>query len=150
VFENLKIRKATQEDLPFVLDLYATDELHHEEILTVSEAIDIFNKFSAYPNYSLYVASFDGTIVGTFELLIMDNLGHKGSPTGVIEDVLVDTAYRSKGIGAMMMQHAIDLCSEYRCYKLTLSSNLKRERAHSFYENLGFVKHGFSFKIDIN
>lgn len=33
------------------------------------------------------------------------------------------------------------------CYKAALSSNLKRERAHAFYESLGFERHGYSFRI---
>ena len=34
------------------------------------------------------------------------------------------------------------------CYKLALSSNRRRERAHAFYESLGFERHGVSFVID--
>ena len=34
------------------------------------------------------------------------------------------------------------------CYKLVLSSNAKRERAHAFYESLGFERHGYSFRIE--
>jgi len=30
-----------------------------------------------------------------------------------------------------------------------LSSNAKREDAHAFYESLGFVRHGFSFRFDL-
>ena len=30
-----------------------------------------------------------------------------------------------------------------------LSSNAKRERAHAFYESLGFERHGFSFRVNL-
>ena len=30
---------------------------------------------------------------------------------------------------------------------MALSSNLKREAAHAFYESLGFEKHGYSFRV---
>jgi len=46
-----------------------------------------------------------------------------------------------------MMRHALRLCDEKGCYKVALSSNLKRERAHAFYESLGFAKHGYSFRL---
>ncbi len=49
-----------------------------------------------------------------------------------------------------MMKYAIDVCKKRNCYKLSLSSNLKRERAHKFYENHGFHKHGYSYLIEIN
>ena len=35
------------------------------------------------------MAELNGEIVGTFALLIMDNLAHLGAPSGVVEDVVV-------------------------------------------------------------
>jgi hypothetical protein len=31
-----------------------------------------------------------------------------------------------------------------------LSTNIKRQRAHKFYEDLGFEKHGFSYTVNFN
>jgi hypothetical protein len=45
-----------------------------------------------------------------------------------------------------MMKQAIALSAEAGCYKVMLSSNLKRDRAHEFYRSLGFEQHGWSFK----
>jgi predicted GNAT family acetyltransferase len=36
---------------------------------------------------------------------------------------------------------------EAGCYKMALSSNVKRAAAHAFYESLGFERHGYSFVI---
>jgi GNAT superfamily N-acetyltransferase len=47
------------------------------------------------------------------------------------------------------MQFAVDRSREKGCYKLMLSSNAKRERAHAFYESLGFERHGFSFRVNL-
>jgi GNAT superfamily N-acetyltransferase len=145
---NLEIQKATISDIPNVLKLYGPDGLDDIEVLAVEKAESVFNKFSQYPNYSLYVATLDNKVVGTFELLIMDNLAHNGSPSGIVEDVAVDANFRSKGIGKKMMEFAMEMCRQHGCYKLTLSSNLIRETAHRFYENLGFKKHGFGFVIE--
>jgi len=41
------------------------------------------------------------------------------------------------------------MAREAGCYKLVLSSNQKRARAHAVYESLGFQRHGFSFSIEI-
>ena len=144
---DLEIRKATAADIPFVLELHG--QIDHEEMLTLDEAHKIFSKFQMYPNYSLYIAKIKDRIIGTFELLIMDNLAHKGAPSGIVEDVVVDINYRSIGIGKKMMEFAKEYCKQHGCYKLTLSSNLKREAAHRFYENLGFKKHEFSFLIEL-
>lgn len=60
----------------------------------------------------------------------------------------VDLAHQGQGIGKMMMRRAIQLSADNGCYKAVLSSNLKRERAHSFYESLDFEHHGYSFRIN--
>ena len=48
-----------------------------------------------------------------------------------------------------MMRFALERCAQKRCYKLMLSSNAKRGRAHAFYESLGFERHGYSFRVDL-
>jgi GNAT superfamily N-acetyltransferase len=87
-------------------------------------------------------------LLGTFALLVMDNLAHLGARSAVVEDVVVDAAHRGQGIGRAMMTHAVSVCREKGCYKMALSSNLKRERAHAFYDALGFERHGYSFRVD--
>ncbi|MGZ8403454.1 MAG: GNAT family N-acetyltransferase [Rhodoplanes sp.] len=51
------------------------------------------------------------------------------------------------GIGRAMMRFAIERAQQACCYKLVLSSNATRKRAHAFYESLGFERHGYSFRI---
>lgn len=102
-----------------------------------------------YPDYTLYVAVNGDHVIGTYALLIMDNLGHLGAPSAVIEDVAVDPAWQGRGVGTMMMNHALEIASAKSCYKAMLSSNLKRERAHAFYESLGFERHGYSYRVRI-
>jgi GNAT superfamily N-acetyltransferase len=66
----------------------------------------------------------------------------------VVEDVAVLPSMQGKGIGRVMMEHARSECRRAGCYKLALSSNLKRTDAHRFYDSLGFERHGFSFVTD--
>ena len=87
--------------------------------------------------------------LGTFALLVMDNLGHLGSPSAIVEDVVVAPDRQSQGIGAAMMQFALERARKKCCYKLMLSSNAKRARAHAFYESLGYERHGYSFRVDL-
>ena len=141
------IREALEQDLPQVLALYAQPGLDDGHTLTVEQAKQHYRRFKQYPNYRLFVAECNGEIVGTFALLIMDNLAHVGTPSGVVEDVVVMAEHQGKGIGRRMMEAALAKCRESGCYKMALSSNLKREGAHRFYESLGFGRHGYSFLI---
>ena len=141
------IREATAADLPGVLALYAQPDLDNGDMLPLQDAESLFARFAQYPDYRLYVAEQDRQIVGSFALLIMDNLGHLGAPSAIVEDVVVDPALHGNGIGQTMMRFAMAKAHEKRCYKLVLSSNAKRERAHAFYEQLGFERHGYSFRV---
>ncbi len=115
--------------------------------LSLDRAQEIFAKMQTYPDYRVYVASISSEIVGVFSLLIMDNLAHLGAPSAIIEDVVVATERHRQGTGKQMMEFAIGLCRKKGCYKAALSSDLKRKAAHTFYESLGFQKHGYSFLI---
>jgi GNAT superfamily N-acetyltransferase len=145
---NVQIRAATEADLPSILTLYL--ELQGGgPILSVEEAKTIFSKMKSYPDYKLYVAISDGSIIGTFALLIMDNLALMGAPSGILEDVVVQRDWQGKGVGKEMMQFSMDRCRERGCYNLSLSSRSSRENAHQFYEGIGFRRHGYSFAVDL-
>ncbi len=145
--QNIQIRKAGISDIPRLIHLYS--QFDGEDVLQENEAIEVWQRFEKYPNFHLYIAELDQKVIGTFELLIMDNLAHKGAPSGIVEDVVVDSEYRSMGIGKKLMEYAIEICKNYGCYKMSLSSSEHREKAHAFYENMGFKKYGFCFKIDL-
>ena len=149
---SLLIRQATVHDLPSVLQLYAHPSMDNGKVWSLQAATAHFEHFSAYPSYRMFVAceaSPEGLVIGTYALLVMHNLAHQGTPSAIVEDVVVSEAHQSQGIGRDMMQHAMRQARAAGCYKLVLSSNQKRERAHAFYESLGFVRHGYSFQIEM-
>jgi GNAT superfamily N-acetyltransferase len=146
---SFSCREASKADLPEVLRLYAQPDMDDGKILPLPEAERVFELIARYPDYKIYVAVSGTQIVGTFAMLIMENLGHLGTPSAVIEDVAVDPAYQGHGVGKAMMGHALWLCRDKGCYKAALSSNMKREQAHAFYESLGFARHGYSFHVNI-
>jgi GNAT superfamily N-acetyltransferase len=148
--EPIVIRQAEDADLPGVLALYSQPELDDGVVLSTEQAREIHAQFARYPHYKLFVAEDGGRIVGTYAFLFMHNLGHLGAPSAIVEDVVVDPTSQGRGIGQAMMRHAVEAARDLGCYKLMLSSNMKRERAHAFYERLGFERHGISFRINID
>lgn len=144
---GIACREAERADLDAILRIYAQPAFDDGEVLSRTEAERGFERMARYPDYRLYVATEAGRVVGTFALLIMDNLGHRGAPSAVIEDLAVDPAAQGRGIGRRMMQHALERAAAKGCYKAVLSSDLARDRAHRFYESLGFERHGHSYRI---
>lgn len=115
---------------------------------TLEEAGAIFARMARYPDFGIYVAERDGAVVGTFSMMLIDNLAHWGMPAALVENVVVAEAHQGGGIGRAMMQAAFRMAEAKGAYKVALSSNLKAEKAHAFYESLGFEKYGFSFKLE--
>ncbi len=141
------IREGTAADLPAILELLAQPDYDDGDVLSLSEAEALFAKMGRYPSYRLFVAERAGGVVGSYALLVMDNLGHHATPSAIVEQVVVAADQQSEGIGAAMMGRAMTDAALAGCYKLVLSSNAKRARAHAFYERLGFERHGFSFHV---
>ena len=144
---GLTIRRAGKPDLPAILALYA--ELNSGRVASLDQAEALLDRLSsAYPDYGLYVAEVDGAIVGTFCLVILDNIAHWGTPSGLVESVVVSSGHRGGGLGQAMMREAFRLAQARGCYKLALSSNVDAKPAHAFYERLGFERYGYSFRLD--
>ena len=146
---EIRFREADEDDIPAILQLYSAAQITAEESFTIEEARQQLANFRRYPSFRVFVALIDDVIVGTYELLIMDNLAKRGKKSGVVEDVAVDPSCQGRGIGRAMMEHAREQCRQAGCYKFVLSSNLKREDAHRFYDALGFKRHGFSFLMEL-
>ncbi|MEN8192764.1 MAG: GNAT family N-acetyltransferase [Bacteroidota bacterium] len=88
---------------------------------------------------SIFFAAFNkevkDKIVGILILVIVD------IPTGMlarIEDVVVDSNVRGKGIGEKIILVAIQKAKELGIKKVDLTSNPKREAANRLYQRIGF------------
>lgn len=143
------IREAVATDIPAMLQLYAQPGYDDGQMLPVADARRQFEKAAQYPFYKFFVAIDDVAIVGTYAILVMDNIGHMGTPSALVESVAVDPLAQGRGIGQVMMDHAMQIAMERGCYKLALSSSIKRVRAHAFYEKLGYRRYGYSFGVDL-
>jgi len=143
----MTIREAVEPDVADILRAYSESGIASDESFTVDEAREQFAVLRRYPSYRVFIAEADGVFAGTYALILLDNLNKRGARAGIVEDVAVLPSFQGKGVGRAMMEHAREQCRIAGCYKMALSSNLKRESAHAFYESLGFERHGYSFVI---
>ena len=87
------------------------------------------------PSSTLFLLFAEDKIAG------MLTLGTYLSPTGRkawIEDVVVDSAYRGKGYGKMLVEHAIEYARTLSPCTLMLTSNPTRIAANELYRASGF------------
>lgn len=106
-------------------------------------------EMALYPDFRAYLAFDNDVPVATFSLMIFRGPSHDGAKQALLDGVVVHRDRRGQGIGDTILAHALALATSAGCYKLMLSSNLKRIDAHRFYERAGFTQHGISLAIDL-
>ena len=98
------------------------------------ESLDILAKSEST---NLFVAKEGKKVWGMLSLVLFP------IPTGTkawVEDVVVDSSARGKGIGKALMNHALKKGREKRGKSIDLTSRPSRETANKLYQSLGYQK----------
>lgn len=85
----------------------------------------------------ILVLKVDGETAGMVSLLysISTVLGGK---VAILEDMVVEKSYRSKGLGKELLLEAIRLAKCRNCLRITLLTDFDNEVAVGFYKSVGF------------
>lgn len=147
---NIFLRTATLDDAPALAAVLATmDEIGAPTELDQRAMRETLIDMARYPDFCAYLLFENEQLVGSFSLMVFPSPSHHGFQQGLLDGVAVLPEKRGQGLGELMIRQAMLIAAEKHCYKLMLSSNLKRVAAHRFYENLGFVQHGLSFSMQL-
>jgi GNAT superfamily N-acetyltransferase len=146
------IRRATEEDIPRILELYrelaiTTSQVELSRSPSPYDYRRAFAEICAGPGHELLVAECQGEAVGTMVLLIVPNLSHGACPWALVENLVIAHGQRRRGRGKMLMEYAIARAREAGCYRVVLSSDRRRRDAHRFYRSLGFEASAHGFRL---
>jgi GNAT superfamily N-acetyltransferase len=141
--DGVRVRRATRADIPQLPELcrqlgYSSSE---EEVRAR------FSGIEAAPDHGLFVAeTADGSLAGFLVMFVIRTI--ESEPRAEVGGLVVDDAHRSHGIGKLLMEQAEIWAREHGCGVVSLRSNVIRDRAHKFYERLGYehVKTQKSFR----
>lgn len=151
--ETVVIREATENDLMSIVALFADDPLGGHGDTTEPEALPdyraAFAHINASQNETLYVAELGGEVVGTFQTMVTTTLTGRGSSAMIIEAVQTRADMRGRGIGAAMIDFAVERARHDGMRLVQLTSNAVRKDAHRFYERLGFTPSHIGFKLKL-
>ena len=89
------------------------------------------------PFHRIFVAKTADKIIGSITVLIEPKFIHNLSHVAHIEDVIVDKEYRSHGVGARLVNKAIEFSKNCKCYKIILDCDSANSK---FYNKFGFVQ----------
>jgi len=144
------VRPAVVADLPALLDLYEqlAEGFGSGPGLTLAEAETIFSGIAADPDRALLVATVDGALAGTVDLLLVrPSLTHGGRPWAAVENVVTDRRFRRRGVGRALMEEAARRSREAGCHRLQLLSRVQRTQAHAFYRAIGMEASAQGFRL---
>ncbi len=138
-----KIKKSDLERVVFILNQLSP----HNENVDSFFINGVFDDIASDNNYYVNVCEIDGLVVGTSQLFVQKNLSHGGRSKGHIENVVVDSSYRSRGIGRLLVDDLLLYAKKMGCYKVILNCGVDKS---DFYKRLGFRKTGeLEMRIDI-
>ncbi|MBW8687237.1 GNAT family N-acetyltransferase [Chitinophaga rhizophila] len=152
--ENLTFRRATENDLPDIVNMLADDHLGETREKVTADVRELYIKafeiIDADKNQELTVVETNGKSVATFHLTFIQYLTHQGGLRAQIEAVRTKSDYRGKGIGKKIFEYVINRAKEKGCILLQLTSDKQRPDAIRFYEDVGFkaTHEGMKLKLD--
>ena len=134
------IRKATQNDLQFVYNLYMHPQVN-PHLLYENMDLEQFKPIyqDLLDDAVKYVFEEKNSPVGMFKLI---RLKHRSSHIAYIGGLAIHPDFGGKGFGKKMMQEIIDLAKEMGIQRLELSVGSENLQAQRLYEKLGFEKEG--------
>lgn len=139
----MKFRKATQKDLPAIIEMLADDELgktrENFQNPLPQAYLTAFESINTDENQELIVIeSENAEIIGTLQLTFIQYLNYQGGIRAQIESVSVKKDKRGLGIGKTLFEWAINRAKERNAHLVQLTTDKRRPRAIKFYLDLGF------------
>jgi GNAT superfamily N-acetyltransferase len=149
--EQVSIRSAQMEDVERLIELLEHGSLadptaRSERPSEIDRYRAALAEIQTTAGNDVLVAEIAGDVVGMCQLVIFRHFQAEGGLCCEIESVHVHPEFRSKGIGAQLVSSAAEIARRAGCYRVQLTSNLRRPRAHQFYEREGFEPSHVGFK----
>jgi ribosomal protein S18 acetylase RimI-like enzyme len=91
----------------------------------------------------LFVARMNGEVIAMASVLFTISTA-EGGLVGLLEDVIVAQAHRSRGIGRRLLDHVLQGCAQRGLLRVTLLADHDNHSALGLYERVGFVRSGMS------
>ena len=150
--EAPRIRLAEERDVARIVELYceltiSDSAVEHSRNPTLADYQLIFAEIRADPRQKLSVAELQGEVVGTIVLLVIPNLSHNGTPWAFLENLIVTEKHRRRGLGRMLLEHAVELARKSGCHMVELCSDVRRKEAHRLYDSMGFEAQAHCFRL---
>ena len=134
------IRVCTAGDLPAVLDLMVQlgDVAEAQVVLSLEHLHRLYDDMARHPDiYLNLVAESEGKVAGFISLIFYKTFFHHGG-TALINELIVDRAWRGAGIGGALLERARAEAIDRGMDELEVGTERTNEPAQRFYHKHGF------------
>lgn len=133
-----KIRPATVEDVPLILELIRELAVYEREpnAVEATEADILRDGFGPNPYFQCLIGEVDGEPAG-FALYFFNYSTWKGRPGIYLEDLFVRPAFRGLGLGKALLSRVASIAVEKGCGRMQWSVLDWNQPAIDFYLSLG-------------
>jgi ribosomal protein S18 acetylase RimI-like enzyme len=136
----VSIRRAESKDLEaltaLLVELFSIEE---DFLIDRSKQRRGLERMLNNPAGSLWAAEADGKVIGMCSGQLMVSTA-AGGPSALVEDVVVDSPWRGRGVGKRLVQSVSQWASEQGAARLQLLADQTNHSALAFYEHLGWEK----------
>lgn len=137
-----KIETCRSSDFSAVLELLR--QLWPTKTIDPEAVQKVFDRALESNNQVYLCARIKDKLIGFASLTIKNNLWQEGA-LGHIDELVIDNAFRKRGIGKALLQGLIVTAQKKGCRRIELDSAFHRKEAHAFYESQGFENRAFLF-----
>jgi len=141
---DVTIRAATHRDIAAIgrLLMQLVPEIPRESVTQICSVL------LELPTAEVIVGERENEIIGIITLSFRPAI-HHGGLLGVIDELVVDERYRSRGIGNRLVDYAIEVFRQRGAVDIEVVSALHRTRSHEFYERKGFIRWSYVFRYSL-
>ena len=128
------IRDMTRDDVEAIMPLMI--QLGYE--VNIAELMRRYERLESAADHHLFVAELHGQLAGFCHVFARPAL--EKPPEAIVQSLVVDAPERQAGIGRALMATVEDWAKARGFTSVALYSQVEREDAHAFYENLGYER----------
>ncbi|HKX17995.1 MAG TPA: GNAT family N-acetyltransferase [bacterium] len=108
----------------------------------------IWGRMLARQDYAAWIAEIEDRPAGFIDLYVFPDIGH-GRNIALINNLVVDEAFRRRGLGEALVNEAVAHCRTHDVIELHLWTEFDNTRALALYERCGFVRRSLLMELGL-
>ncbi len=133
---DVSVRKALPSDEEVLYGMLCDLE---SEVLPRGSFATVYHSNLGNEKIGYFIAELGGEAIGMVSCHVQLLL-HHAAAVGEIQEMYVDPALRSQGIGKALVRAVQDFAEQLGAHQVEVTSNKLRNDTHRFYEREGFLK----------